>query len=55
MSHKEKLWRNRLAAWEDELLTDRHGMAYLAPRCIALLKSEIEEFWGSSVGERESR
>lgn len=45
MSHREKLWRLRLASWQDELRTNHYGMAHLAPRCIALLESEIAEFW----------
>jgi hypothetical protein len=55
LSHKEKLWRNRLAAWEDELRTDRYGMAHIAPRCIALLKSGIAEFWPGDAGGGEQK
>lgn len=52
MSPKELLWRNRLAEWEDELRTNRYGMAYLAPRAVALLQAEIIEFWGRAAPRR---
>lgn len=54
MTHKEKLWRSRLAEWRVELQTNQHGMAHLAPRCIALLESEITEFWGAPQRRAEA-
>lgn len=47
--NREMMFRNRLAAWEEEFRTDEHGMAHLAPRCIELLRADIAEFWGEPV------
>lgn len=34
----------RLEAWEDELRTNQHRMAYLAERAIAVLRIQIADY-----------
>lgn len=44
---------NRLTAWEGELITNGHGLQYLAAETIKLLRSDINRFWPGSLTEIE--
>ena len=47
-----RLWANRLESWRDELRTNKHGFAYLAPRAIAHIERDIAYYWPDAAIDR---
>lgn len=49
----KKEYFDRLKEWEDELVTNEHGLAGIAEKVISLTKSDMEEFWPEILTERK--
>ena len=50
---KQKLYVERLLAWEAELRTNKYNMKDYAERAIRILKTDIEDFWPGLLKQLE--